>query len=1153
MDLKRKTNNDYIKNGKLIFEEHCPASKGRPLFFPDVAVARLPGNQSSTGREIRALHIEAELDKCNSHVYSALKCLNNQPIIVLHKFLYNHNQFHMWDPQYDPEACAKEPHIPNCSLEYRSAVAGSHDFLLFGPGYVVLIDVYAPVTEQQIENWRENSPEITSHRVLERIEERCRSQLNSKLSSQRASLELFDRIAERTAQLSSDIESEALTDIKIFRYVAFPREKTEIGGILRLQDMTETGEKVGVITETCLADLQLWWAENIIASNPDQFNTTRGNFKIMQHALFAIWCDLDGNGGEKAEIELDRETFYGDPNKIHAALNEIPTHVTLHSILQASKGSSLGYSEVEKIKSEVGKSGASHCSESDQLDLESICKNIRFQGSQVFSHVEIFNNFRSLKANEELKDKKTYFNRGKALFETFCSNTDNFARMFPTCPNHKYIDLHRSAEESEKTAADDIKKQQDYEAEVKVYRALESLECEDIIVIHSLKYTHYQYRMWDPDHNPKECSKKKRQPNCKNGLYSDEGENDFVVIGPNYIVLIEVKNAEQQASRDSLAGFAKSAAEQLDKLMLLIKGIAQESVQIEASGERADLGTDLRQIGPESDTSSPENKPIHFKVFRFVAFPGCKAVIPDDDVNYVKDQQDMKLKYIFSNDLGELAVWWSKNVTEKIESCSVDDVYGDLEKVKTVLWTIWATEGKRFDSSSIGLKRDLIDTDRRLRESEITMVSKNSRRNLPSNVVRTENLTSANVNGINIFHDILGISHITKNQHEAFEKKSQCLVITGCAGSGKSLILLARFLRQALTNKKPKMALLVFNQLKLVEYRNFFKKCNVSIMDVADDEFDANLWQSTVGIIHCSTQSSNRKLVSVLEELKKNDVITYLDDAHASSVDLSWAQCECVAVDFNQCHLTRDQIRLSHSSNRADSLVDFDDLVSLTHNYRSTWNIVANLINLSQVIRAREVEQKNFAEYPAELSHDPSHGHLIYGPQTDIDVISHREGLSESKQWQEIFGAYIKRIPLFLQGGEFTKKVFIIDPKGDSFFRQLARQVNDYPRDRLLCVNVNSREQSIYSAEFAICFVFVVFSNMDTKMLRTLYNVISRARSYCHIMVITNEETSKEELKNFLDIFTEAKINHVTSPPLNLASDEDESGTKNSMLDIELD
>ena len=486
---------------------------------------------------------------------------------------------------------------------------------------------------------------------------------------------------------------------------------------------------------------------------------------------------------------------------------------------------------------------------------------------------------------------------------------------------------------------------------------------------------------------------------------------------------------------ESISSFTEKAAKEMDKKTQVIKRIAVESVPAETSELQSDI--------------------------QFIQF-------------------------ILADDLGEFANWWQQNVTEKKDSVSVSgqDSAGDFEKVKHVLWMLWATNGDTLDSSSIGLRSDINETDKRLRASKITIESSYKERLPNSNVVKTERLQSAKINNTHFLNNILGIKYITKNQQEAFEKESAQLVITGCPGSGKSLMLLARFLRQALTNTEPKMVLLVFNQLKFVEYKHIFEKAEISFMDVSEDEFDPDLWQSRIGVIHCSTRNDNTKKFQFLKELSQ--VVIYVDDAHACDFNLSLTQCTCIAVGFSQCHLARDQIGLGFWNS---SMWKCFDLVTLTHNYRSSWNSVANLKSLSEVIQRKDTEQKNFAICPPELSHHPSHGHMIYGPQTIIDVMHNTIPMNKTDQLNEVFQKCLQRmsdfLSLFNKAKYFTSKVFVLDPKEDPFYTHLVQQINNLRTK--IGVAVNSREQNFYSTEFAACFINVVFSDMDTKMLRYLY------------------------------------------------------------------
>ena len=127
-----------------------------------------------------------------------------------------------------------------------------------------------------------------------------------------------------------------------------------------------------------------------------------------------------------------------------------------------------------------------------------------------------------------------YLENGQEIFTTYCSSTENRPVMLPRAPEQTYIDLYPETEEKAFTA--DIQRQSNYEAEVIVYRALERLK-EKLIVLHNFEYTHHQYRLCDSKHVRKGCSK------CKGkNAANKEGECDFLVVGLNFFVIIEVKD-----------------------------------------------------------------------------------------------------------------------------------------------------------------------------------------------------------------------------------------------------------------------------------------------------------------------------------------------------------------------------------------------------------------------------------------------------------------------------------------------------------------------------------------------------------------------------------------------------------------------------------
>jgi len=129
-----------------------------------------------------------------------------------------------------------------------------------------------------------------------------------------------------------------------------------------------------------------------------------------------------------------------------------------------------------------------------------------------------------------------YLRNGKEIFETYCSTGDKRPIMLPRAPQQTYIDVIDPDEDKPGCSFQNDRNQQlNYEAEVKVYRVLEKLDG-NYIVLHSFEYTHFQYHLGDSNHDRRKCII------CKKTATNREGECDFIVIAPTYFVIIEVKN-----------------------------------------------------------------------------------------------------------------------------------------------------------------------------------------------------------------------------------------------------------------------------------------------------------------------------------------------------------------------------------------------------------------------------------------------------------------------------------------------------------------------------------------------------------------------------------------------------------------------------------
>ena len=181
-----------------------------------------------------------------------------------------------------------------------------------------------------------------------------------------------------------------------------------------------------------------------------------------------------------------------------------------------------------------------------------------------------------------ITEYEEFLQNGKKIHDTYCSDNDNHPIMLPRAPEQKYIDQISPDQDQPGCSFErDRRQQSNYEAEVKVYRALENLD-ENLIVLHNFEFTHYQYHLGDPSHSIENCDrarargadkispahvkKKQKLMTCGEKADNTEGECDFVVIGPNYFVIIEVKNmSDMGAHQQGLADEKKKAEDPFQK------------------------------------------------------------------------------------------------------------------------------------------------------------------------------------------------------------------------------------------------------------------------------------------------------------------------------------------------------------------------------------------------------------------------------------------------------------------------------------------------------------------------------------------------------------------------------------------------------------
>ena len=154
--------------------------------------------------------------------------------------------------------------------------------------------------------------------------------------------------------------------------------------------------------------------------------------------------------------------------------------------------------------------------------------------------------------------------------------------MIPPVPDSKFIDkLPGGVLEGPNTQE---KEHQDaYEAEVKVYRRLEEMK-KNYIVIHQLEFTHEHYSAFLEDHlcNTKRCKRGQSDHPCHKEPKQTEAECDFLVMGQSFVAVLEVKGLRLQYTDEDtikLKGCCESAFLQRKRIKELIHSM-HSSVRI---------------------------------------------------------------------------------------------------------------------------------------------------------------------------------------------------------------------------------------------------------------------------------------------------------------------------------------------------------------------------------------------------------------------------------------------------------------------------------------------------------------------------------------------------------------------------------------------
>ena len=358
--------------------------------------------------------------------------------------------------------------------------------------------------------------------------------------------------------------------------------------------------------------------------------------------------------------------------------------------------------------------------------------------------------------DEALKEKIK--RAGQDIFDKYCTKRHGQATMLPPIPYQSKFIYEFPVQGSSNQKQEDRRKQEAYAAEVLVYRALESLK-EQIVCLQGLSYTSRQLALFEP------CFKHdSEKPN------KVAGKCDFIVIGEDYIVIIEVSSDvwmdENETYDERLTTVFENKKRQAEKTLQLIKRI------FTGSGQSI-------QNYPHIDW---------FCAFCNLSEASAKSVFQED--------QQKRIIFMDSLTMGQhcFLSWWKENITgvEMIHSSRFDD--DRMKYVRSILIGLWNIDSQNqcnFEKTcSIGL--NILAVDRQLRNAQQSYgFSRHSAE------IENQNYVVAD----KVFQQ-MGINQLSNEQNNVFKNEANLLWINGPAGSGKTLLILGRAIQLAETSKE---------------------------------------------------------------------------------------------------------------------------------------------------------------------------------------------------------------------------------------------------------------------------------------------------------------------------------------------------------------
>ena len=740
-----------------------------------------------------------------------------------------------------------------------------------------------------------------------------------------------------------------------------------------------------------------------------------------------------------------------------------------------------------------------------------------------------------------------YVKNGEEIFLKFCTSDHKGPTMLPRAPDQTYIDRYPES------FRDERQRQSDYEAEVVVYRALEKLPDDKIVVLHNFEYTHHQYRLCDQSHlrNKNTCK------GCKN-VSNKEGECDFLILCPGSIVIIEVKNMSHIEFNDieidreehfrALFGTFKKSVKQRKKIESLIRCIekdttirqftaypnfskqfkgqfqASEDAQFQLSDSElstvifhedivdgnkindnnnresitAGTSTEIRETSPEEDQN-------HF--FRFFSCLRYCFLGPRDTQRQISSDDISS-----DEDLSSFEFWWNNNAKIAQDTSFNSEAF---QKVKYMLLAIWATD-KNCDQSKCSLASCILNIDKRLKSGQFTFLPKKgkNRAQNPGVVIAPD-----------VIKNYVKVENLTVEQCKAFESSEKLLWINGPAGAGKSVILCGRIIQLVQPNEDNKAVLFKFggdgNNCEL--YQRALKEASVEYLETSTRGLTATklvtlISESTRKVIIVEiTREDVQKLTDTISAVTNchifiDDIqeLLYFSETEECSVLMDkLLSLECtvrVVCDMAQGYWYISKQKLIDGIRIINIKLSSTQLATLSMSLRNT----CDLSDILCVMR-EQFKESYFLEIPDVLDMilpTQLQGHFIHGPLTVIHVFN-----DYNVYFRRVFDIELDRLCDELDYSDIGIVYYVTSS-------DVMSLVEDSVNMR--CVNTDSKiavcgSKHCSSAQWpAVIVVYTVFS--EEKDLALLYLMLSRARVYCSVVIIPGAGITLDDTPHMLQL-----------------------------------